>query len=360
MIYRHHIAPSHAFSQYSHDIIRHPRLSSDSVRLLTWQLSLPEGARESLSRTAERASIGATAFTRAKRQLKCEGFVHERRVQGPGGQWATQQLISNVPLSPAEAAKILARMPVGPDGGATTERVSPQLAPGRRISTVGEPTAPLPDGHPLADTPRDISNRPPNPPERTAPTAAESAEPAQPTLGSEQFLEEARDLVSAYPQLSSALLHIPRPMYPELAHLTARWLEAGHPPTAIRTHILRGLPDDAVVRRPGGLLRHLLRDVPPAPVSASPTRTQDAWEATGAPDASPAPFSAGPRLSARLTGTRECEGRHLQTRLFRPIDKESLCPECTAHLTSPTPPVFGRPTAQAPANSALADIRAPQ
>ncbi|MEU9671428.1 hypothetical protein AB0J81_24365 [Streptomyces bobili] len=351
MIYRHHIAPSRGFSQFSHDIIRHPRLSSDSVRLLTWQLSLPEGARESLSRTAERAKIGATAFTRAKRQLKYEGFVHERRVQGPGGLWSTQQLISNVPLSPAEAAKLLARMPVGPDDGTTIERVSSQLAPGRRIPTVGEPTAPLPDGHPIADTPRDISNRPPNPPERTAPTAAEPDKPAQPALENEQFLLAARDLVSAFPRLSPALLHIPRPMYPELAHLTARWLEAGHPPTAIRTHILRGLPDDTVVRRPGGLLRHLLREVSPVSAATFPARAQVA------PPGSPA-SPTGPRLSARLTGTRECEGHHLQARLFRPIDEESLCPECTAHLTSPAPPVW--PTAQAPANSALADTRAPQ
>ncbi|MDT3728107.1 hypothetical protein ROS62_25815 [Streptomyces sp. DSM 41972] len=109
VIYRHHIAPPRAFTQFSHELIRHPRLSSDAARLLTWQLSLPDGAREPLSRTAERARIGACAFTRAKRQLKEEGFVHERRLQGPGGHWITQQLVSNVPLSDAEAAKILVR-----------------------------------------------------------------------------------------------------------------------------------------------------------------------------------------------------------------------------------------------------------
>ncbi|MGW5784431.1 hypothetical protein ACWEWK_10605 [Streptomyces sp. NPDC003757] len=80
MIYRHFIAPPRSFTQFSHDLIRHPRLSSDAVRLLTWQLSLPPGTRESLSRTAERARIGGCAFTRAKRQLKDEGFVHERRL----------------------------------------------------------------------------------------------------------------------------------------------------------------------------------------------------------------------------------------------------------------------------------------
>ncbi|MET7382801.1 hypothetical protein ABZT08_29030 [Streptomyces sp. NPDC005526] len=52
-------------------------------------------------------------------------------------------------------------------------------------------------------------------------------------------------------------------MHDELAHLTSRWLAAGHPPADIRAHILRGLPADGVpVHRPGGLLRHLLRDVP--------------------------------------------------------------------------------------------------
>jgi hypothetical protein len=138
VIYRHHIAPPRAFTQFSHDLIRHPRLSSDAVRLLTWQLSLPEGARESLSRTAERARIGACAFTRAKRQLKEEGFVHERRLQGPGGHWVTQQLVSNVPLAAAEAAKLLGRMPVH----APSADASPQVAPSPRIPAVGTPTPP--------------------------------------------------------------------------------------------------------------------------------------------------------------------------------------------------------------------------
>ncbi|MFG2511521.1 hypothetical protein [Streptomyces sp. NPDC048584] len=48
----------------------------------------------------------------------------------------TQQLVSNVPLSAAEAVKILARMPVhAPDADA-----SPQLAPSPRIPAAGAPT----------------------------------------------------------------------------------------------------------------------------------------------------------------------------------------------------------------------------
>ncbi|WP_121749489.1 hypothetical protein, partial [Streptomyces sp. E2N166] len=262
MIYRHFIAPPRAFTQFSHDLIRHPRLSSDAVRLLTWQLSLPPGTRESLSRTAERARIGGCAFTRAKRQLKDEGFVHERRLQGAGGLWVTQQLVSSVSLSEGEALKLLAQMPVGPAGTTTTERVSPQLAPGRRSPAVGEPTTPPTDGYPPQDLEGNTSNQPPKPPaDHTAEAQAPQPDDDTPP---EPRLTEARALVDTFPALSPDLRHIPRAMRPELTRLTARWLAAGHPPTAVRTHILRGLPDDGTpVHRPGGLLRHLLRDVPP-------------------------------------------------------------------------------------------------
>jgi hypothetical protein len=311
VIYCHHIAPPRAYTQLSHDIIRHPRLSSDAVRLLTWQLSLPEGTRESLSRTAERANIGGCAFTRAKRQLKDEGFVHERRVQGPGGRWVTQQLISNVPLNAAEAAKILARIPVSPS--------SPQVAPSPRIPAVGEPTAPLPDGHPNGDTPGNPPNQPPKPPE-----GPETPEP---------LLEEARTLAATYPGLSPALRRIPPPMLAELTDLTARWLAAGHPPTAIRTHILRGLPDDgAPVHRPGGLLRYLLRDVPPPP---RPTPDPGPGPGPGPGPEGPTREAPAPTgLSTRLSALRECEGDHVQATLFRPVGEETLCPACTARATT--------------------------
>lgn len=299
VIYRHHIAPPRAYTQLSHDIIRHPRLSSDAVRLLTWQLSLPQGARESLSHTAERANIGACAFTRAKRQLKDEGFVHERRVQGPGGHWSTQQLVSNVPLTAAEAAKILGRMPV-----------SPQAAPSPLIPAVGDPTTPPTDGYPNKTPVENTSHQPPKPP-APAPDPEPEALP----------LEEAQALTAAYPHLSPALRHIPRAMHSELTHLTARWLAAGHTPTAIRTHILRALPDDGtLVHRPGGLLRHLLRELPPVP---EPTPQAPA------PDSPPPTGPSGPRLSSRLTGTRECAGHHVQPMLFRPLADETLCPRCT-------------------------------
>ncbi|WP_244328868.1 hypothetical protein [Streptomyces marokkonensis] len=315
MIYRHHIAPPRAFSQFSHDLIRHPRLSSDAVRLLTWQLSLPDGARESLSRTAERARIGACAFTRAKRQLKEEGFVHERRLQGPGGHWVTQQLVSNVPLSATEAAKILARLPVH----TPSADASPQVAPSPRIPTVGIPTPPLTDGHPRKDPGENTSHRPAEP--ERQPDPAPEPEPDPETT---EAPEAARALVAALPHLSPDLRRIPRGMHDELARLVSRWLAVGHTPAAVRTHILRGLPDDGTpVHRPGGLLRYLLRDVPP---ESTPT-------GNGAPTAE---RSTPARSSSRLAALRECEGDHVQATLFRPTGDETLCRHCLGSSPSRT------------------------
>ncbi|WP_225801048.1 hypothetical protein [Streptomyces sp. NK15101] len=283
MIYRHFNAPARAFSQFSHDIIRHPRLSSDAVRLLTWQLSLPRGARESLSRTAERARIGACAFGRAKRELKEEGFLHERRVQGAGGRWMTQQVLSSCPLTAGEAAKLLACTPVA----------SPQVAPGPRKPAVGRPTSPPTGGHPKKDPQEDTSDLPPQ-----ADAVEESPR-----------LEEARALVGALPVLSPALRHVPPGMRDELTRLAARWLDTGHTPAEVHERIRRGLPGDGTpVHRPGGLVRYLLRDVPPRPL--------------------PTPRTSGETVSARLRGTRECTGDHTQATLFRPVADETLCSAC--------------------------------
>ncbi|MCC3768583.1 hypothetical protein K6I34_000495, partial [Streptomyces sp. UNOC14_S4] len=122
---RHAIAPARFFSQVPNEIIRHPRLSSDAVRLLSWQLSLPEGADQPLSETAKRAGIKKAGFIRAKRELAAEGYLHEWRRQGTDGRWATTQLISNVPLSAEDAAAVRDGRPAagiptagGPEGRA--------------------------------------------------------------------------------------------------------------------------------------------------------------------------------------------------------------------------------------------------
>ncbi|MFF9148816.1 hypothetical protein ACF1BN_28570 [Streptomyces sp. NPDC014861] len=304
VIYRNFIAPSRAFTRFSHEIIRHPRLSSDAVRLLTWQLSLPQDAREPLSRTAERARIGACAFGTAKRQLKAEGFVHERRVQIGGGRWMTQQLVSSRPLSAGEAAKILAGMPAYAGEGTAPRPATPQVAPSDGIPAAGAPVRQAADGHPQQEPTAGKTSLLP----AAAPTAPAVAEPAP--------SDEARAVIGALPVLSPALRHVPPGMRDELARLAARWLEAGHTPADVCAHIRSGLPKDGTpVLRPGGLVRYLLREVPelvPPPL----------------PGPVPPPPSPAPPVSTRLAGMRECEGRHDQAYLFRPVGDEDLCPRC--------------------------------
>ncbi|MFE5729437.1 hypothetical protein ACFQ7A_00775 [Streptomyces sp. NPDC056528] len=102
-------------------------------------------------------------------------------------------------------------------------------------------------------------------------------------------------------------------MRDELARLAARWLDAGHTSADVHEHVLRGLPGAGTpVHRPGGLVRYLLREVPPRVL----------------PQLVSSP--SGPRLSSRLEGTRECSGDHVQPMLFRPVGDETLCARCAS------------------------------
>ncbi|WP_190139397.1 hypothetical protein [Streptomyces longispororuber] len=206
------------------EILRHPRLSSDAVRLLTWQLSLPEGADEPLSTTARSAGITRTGFNRAKRELKDEGYFHEWREQRERGRWTTRQLISNVPLSGEEAVALR-------DG----------VAPGDRRPTVGAPAGRAVGGHPDA-----------TPPVNTLQPSA-----------LDRDLGDAGRLVHGLADLDPRL-RVPRGMLPQLIELAERWLALGHSVDDVHDEIRRGLPP--VIHKPGGLIRYLLSDpAPPRP-----------------------------------------------------------------------------------------------
>ncbi|MEU3426433.1 hypothetical protein [Streptomyces gardneri] len=239
--------------------------------------------------------------------------MHERRAQGPGGRWTTQQLVSSTPLTPGEAAKLLARTPLL----TCTDRVTPQVVPSPRNPAAGRPTTPSTDGHPDEHLRRDTSDLPAEPAEAVderAPVPAPA--PADRTPAS-PHLEDARALVGALHLLSPALRHIPPGMRDELARLAARWLDAGHSSADVHEHVLRGLPSAGTpVHRPGGLVRYLLRNVPPCALPTPPT-----------------PTPTRIRLSVRLEGARECTGHHTQPMLFRPLADETLCAECAP----PTP-----------------------
>ncbi|MDK0522000.1 hypothetical protein [Streptomyces sp. ML-6] len=294
---RHVIAPLRHFSQISNEILRHPRLSSDAVRILTWQLSLPPGAAESLSRTATRAGIGKGAFNRAKAQLKGEGFVHEWRQQGLRGLWSTVQLVSSVPLTAEEALAVRNGRPTAAE---RTEH------PTAACPAAGEPKGRGAGRHPEKTTVGNTSTPPPPPP----PPADSGSEPGSESECEPERDREARELVDSITALDPRLT-VPRGMVPQLVALASEWLSLGHTADDVRGQVRRGLPGrERAIHRPGGLLRYLLSE--PGPVTP-PT----------APSATPAP--PPPRLPAM----RECAGpRHMQPMLFTPEGDEELCAVC--------------------------------
>ncbi|MEV4925070.1 hypothetical protein [Streptomyces roseoverticillatus] len=89
------------------------------------------------------------------------------------------------------------------------------------------------------------------------------------------------------------------------------WFQRGAAMADLREALTDGLP--STVHSPAGLIRNrLLRKMPPVPTFAE----QRAAE-----------LRANGRQS-RLSGTRECQGEHVQAQLFRPVADEALCPQC--------------------------------
>ncbi|WP_418958953.1 hypothetical protein [Streptomyces tritici] len=307
----HATAPAARFIQIPHDIVRHPRLNAEAVRLLVWQLSLPEGVYEPLWKTAERAGVKNSAFTRAKKQLKEAGYVHEWREQGARGRWQTVQLASNVPLSPEEAVVARAVQEAKRNGGEPPEPPAP-------------PAPPTPPAPPAPPTPP----APPAPPTPASPAARTLAvgDPEDRSVGdypkntlentSNHPAPEARRVLDAVTALDPRL-RVPRGMVPELVRLVGRWLEGGHSAESVREEVRRCLPGrDTVIHRPGGLLRYVLREVAPVPVAPEPPRPP------------------------RVASMRECEGGgHIQPLLFTPVGDEVLCRDCRSERAAvATPP----------------------
>ncbi|RLU80163.1 hypothetical protein CTZ27_35535 [Streptomyces griseocarneus] len=304
---RHVIAPAGFFSQVPNEIIRHPRLSSDAVRLLTWQLSLPDGADEPLSATAKRAGITKTGFIRAKRQLAAEGYLHEWRRQDAAGRWSTLQLVSSTPLSAGDAAAVR-------DGRPTAENPA-----------AGDPT-----GRSIGRHPKNTRENTSHPPRRapvSRPMAAVSKPPgrereaerlrlsrladasAQPPLAVPMELVKRAGLVLTAISHSERRLRLSGRDVQALAPLAADWLQRGATVTDIGEALTQQLPER--VHSPAGLVRdRLVRKRPDAPVHTAEVRAQ------GGPD------------RPRVAEMRECEGQHVQPYLFRPVGSEVLCPAC--------------------------------
>lgn len=103
-MFRHAIAPLRRYTKASHDVVRHPRLSSDAKVLLLYVQGLPDDeSGKALSEHALRLGIKGRAYQKAKEQLAGSGYLHEWRWQSDRGRWMTDQLLSNVTLTREEA-----------------------------------------------------------------------------------------------------------------------------------------------------------------------------------------------------------------------------------------------------------------
>ncbi|MEU3355294.1 hypothetical protein [Streptomyces sp. NPDC037389] len=288
------------------EIIRHPRLSSDAVRLLTWALSLPEEALEPLSRTAQRASIGKSAFTRAKRELVAEGFVHEWRRQADGGRWVTDQMISNVPLTVTEAEAARDGRP-SVQSPATGEPNRPAVGRSPKKTRRNNYNPPTPVPAP-ADEPEAMADETPAAAEREGEDP--SASKQSPVCMVPPPLVERGGLALAAIAHAEPRLRLSGRDVAGLAILAGEWFQRGGGMPDLREALISGLPE--VVHSPGALVRNrLTRKMPTVPTFAE-QREADRHA------------TAGPRVGEM----RECTGDHVQPRLFRPVDGETLCLAC--------------------------------
>ncbi|MEW2220701.1 hypothetical protein AB0939_15605 [Streptomyces sp. NPDC006990] len=294
-MHRHVSAPARFFSQLPNDIIRHPRLSAHAVRLLAWQLSLPEGADEPLWRTAERAGIGKVAFQHAKRQLRAEQYLFEWRRQNADGRWQTVQLLTNVPLSPDEAREHAASARGVPAVARPASR--PAVRPAVTAPAAGGPTRRSAAPQTL-ETPVGNTSHPP------APTSSH----AEHQLGAASYHHAAEALLLSLAR-SGPHLALPPRKARQWAPLAARWLERGLGADDIRTVLTAGLER---ARSPLGALRWRLEHALPEPVAPV---------AAGRPDPGSTPLP-------RVSGMRECAGPHTQPLLFVPVGDEERCPAC--------------------------------
>ncbi|MFE9336024.1 hypothetical protein [Streptomyces sp. NPDC007063] len=318
-MHRHVSAPARFFSQLPNDIIRHPRLSANAVRLLAWQLSLPESADELLWRTAERAGIGKVAFQHAKRQLRAEQYLFEWRRQNADGRWQTVQLLTNVPLSPDEAREHATSVGGVPAVARPASR--PAVRPAVTAPAAGGPTRRSAVPQPL-ETPVGNTSHPP------APTSSH----AEHQLGAASYHHAAEALLLSLAR-SGPHLALPPRKARQWAPLAARWLERGIGADDIRTALTAGLER---ARSPLGALRWRLEHALPEPAPAVAAVPPD-------PGSTPLP---------RVSGMRECAGPHTQPLLFTPVGDEERCPACRTDAAAVTA------TAAAPSGPGLTAFRA--
>ncbi|MER5891505.1 hypothetical protein [Streptomyces sp. NPDC001876] len=279
---RHAIAPSRRFTKAAHDVVRHPRLTSDAKILLLYVQGLPDDQTEKpLSELARQLGITGRAYQKSKELLVVHGFLHEKREQGVRGLWSTAQLLSNVPLTPEEASGLRA------DGDPDDE------PPAVRPPMVGAP-ADRTVGRQLPVDEEQEKNYP-HPPTEAEPVPKPEPESPEAAEGESVLL---------------SLRHVRRELYlgvreaRALAGLAAQWLLRGITAAQLRQVLTSELPEGGV-RSAVGFLRYRLVHKMPEERPQAEVR------------------SAGPPVAAPVA----CAGPG-DEHVFRSVEGETHCGEC--------------------------------
>ncbi|MGW6099426.1 hypothetical protein ACWFRK_34925 [Streptomyces sp. NPDC055157] len=284
---RHVIAPSRRFTKASHDVVRHPRLSSDAKILLLYVQGLPEGTPcKPLSELAKKLGIKGRAYQKAKEQLVAHGYVHEWRSQGDRGRWVTEQLVANTPVTSEQAADLRGAPPT----------TSP---PSTQIPTVGEPAARTVGGCKPVEDHSDKTT--PHPPSEAEPATDPEPEPTPRPADSPQLACAERALLSL--RHTRRELHLGVCEARALAVEAVKWLERGLSESDLRQALLAERPEDGV-RSAFGFLRYRLIQKLPA-------------------DSAPPPLPQLPSPAALVVCSSPGEEH-----VFRPLGEETECAPC--------------------------------
>ncbi|MFI6061273.1 hypothetical protein [Streptomyces sp. NPDC051286] len=257
---RHVIAPSRRFTKASHDVVRHPRLSSDAKILLLYVQGLPEETPcKPLSELAQKLGIKGRAYQKAKEQLVAHGYIHEWRTQGGRGRWITEQLVANNPLTSEQAEHLRGAPPAA-------------LPPSAQFPTVGEPTARRVGGYEPVEDHSDKTT--PHPPSEAGPTTEPDPEPTAGPADSLQLARAERVLLSL--RHTRRELHLGIREARALAVEAVKWLERGLSESDLRQALLAERPEGGVRSAVGFLRYRLIQKLPEAPVLPSPPQLPSA------------------------------------------------------------------------------------
>ncbi|MEV3894024.1 hypothetical protein [Streptomyces anulatus] len=314
----HAIAPSRRYTKASHDVVRHPRLSSDAKVLILYVQGLPDGGTDlALSEHARKLDIKGRAYQRAKEQLLLCGFVHERRVMGERGRWVTQQVFSNVPLADAEVS------PLWCDAG-----LGAAASPSARFPTVGQP-GPRTVGHQLPvdeEREKNYSRPPTEAPCEVADLERLTAEEAQ----AERVLLSLRHV--------SRGLHLGVAEARVLVAQAVEWLRRGVSAGELLRVLSSDLPEGGV-RSAVGFLRHRLaekmpeatvpaaREVQPMPMPMPMPLPEKGQEPEQDPEPSVSDAAPPPAVPRYVPPLVTCPGPGPE-HVFRAMAGETECPDC--------------------------------